>query len=140
RYPKYITLFKNFRNHILSRRKFNNDFKRDSEILYRAMKRGNCYIAHDKIADSTGFRFEGTNQIRRSFVIMGEEMSHTGRSSLLVTSPEKTLIKLVKDGELFKSCVDKNLEVKLQKPGVYRVEVFLEGKPWIYSNPIYVKN
>ena len=31
------------------------------------------------------------------------------------------------------------LVAPVQGPGVYRVEVRLDGRPWIFSNPIYVK-
>ena len=139
RYPKYLTLFRNFRNHILAKRKFKNDFKRDSEILYRSMKKGNCFIAHDKLADSSGFRFEGKNNLQKSSFIMGDEMRFTKDSKLFICSPLKAGIKLLKNGKVIGDSDTREMEYKIESPGVYRVEVKFEKKPWIYSNPIYVR-
>jgi len=138
RYPKYLTLFKNFRNHIITKRKFNQDFNRDSQILYRAMKKGNSFIAHDKLQDSSGFRFLGSNKLKKSYYLMGDDLTLTKNTHLTIKSPVKASIKLIKNGELILCSENEKVEFEINEPGVYRVEVFLARNPWIFTNPIYV--
>jgi hypothetical protein len=49
----------------------------------------------------------------------------------------------VRDGEVMLERSGDKLDVPLDKPGIYRLEVWLslagEDRPWILSNPIYVR-
>ena len=86
-----------------------------------------------------------------SFVIMDEsEVATMGDDFLLddlaivqIKLPVKGKIRLIKDGELFREEVGRELTCGIDKPGLYRVEVYHRKtfmyRPWIFSNPIYVR-
>jgi hypothetical protein len=52
-------------------------------------------------------------------------------------------IRLIKDGELIQEEVGREMIFGIDEPGIYRVEAyhrnFIKYRPWIFSNPIYVK-
>ncbi|MEA3360821.1 MAG: hypothetical protein U9R17_15635, partial [Thermodesulfobacteriota bacterium] len=59
-------------------------------------------------------------------------------------SPAYGLIRIIRDGLLFKETYGNRLSVKIHKKGVYRAEVFRKMppfglRPWIFSNPIYLR-
>jgi hypothetical protein len=54
------------------------------------------------------------------------------------------MIRIIKDGTLFKTGYGDELSLEITDRGVYRVEAFREialfgWRPWIFSNPIYLR-
>lgn len=116
------------------------------ERLLSALAQGHAYVSFDLLSDATGFRFTATSGAEEK--LMGDEITLTaGETSLHVQTPLPSRIRLIRDGQLFseeKQTVSR--EWKIDQPGVYRVEVYLpqlpaplNEKPWIISNPIYVR-
>jgi len=62
---------------------------------------------------------------------------------LRAEAPLEGRFKLVRDGEVVLDQSGPALDFLVDKPGVYRVEVWLnlagEDRPWILTNPIYVR-
>ena len=48
-------------------------------------------------------------------------------------------IRMIKDGRIVGRAKGEELRLNDVDKGVYRVEVRIEGKSWIYSNPIWVR-
>ena len=46
---------------------------------------------------------------------------------------------MIKDGRIVGRAKGEELRLNDVDKGVYRVEVRIEGKSWIYSNPIWVR-
>jgi len=46
------------------------------------------------------------------------------------------VIRLIKNGDFIDSIVGDEATWNVKNKGVYRVEVYLDDKPWIYSNHI----
>ena len=78
-----------------------------------------------------------------SSAIMGDEVKLGGALMLSAATPIKCAIKLIRNGEVIQSANTSRLEFEVRTPGVYRIEAWLEvdaeQRPWIYSNPIYVR-
>ncbi len=133
----YTELFKTIRTHVLVDEELS---KSDEAILSvcKAHKEGRCYISFDLLGDATGFTFIA-NTINRTYH-MGEEFSSPGEE---VHFKAKTLypatIKLLKDGKTCTEMKGSSLEFSSREQGVYRVEAYINNKPWIFSNPIYVR-
>ena len=107
-----------------------------------ALNSGHAYVAHDWLCDSSGFVF-AVQTGGKSISVMGDEVK-LGRSLILsAATPIKCTMKLIRNGETIQTAQTSRLDFEVKTPGVYRVEAWLqldgEQRPWIYSNPIYVR-
>ena len=116
----------------------------DEESIRAAVAAGHVYVAHDWLADPTGFSFHVTEGEGRT-AIMGEEWTlQAGKpAELKAIFPLPAYIRLIRNGEEIAVAEARSLTHRLDQPGVYRVEGWLEvdgeWRTWIYSNPIYAK-
>ncbi|HKY29827.1 MAG TPA: hypothetical protein VJM12_17940, partial [Pyrinomonadaceae bacterium] len=117
----------------------------DATSVLDAVKTGHCFVGFDFLGDSSGFAFEAQNQGESK--IQGDEILLKSETRLRVRTPVPSRIVVFKDGAVFldESGID-NKEMPIRERGVYRVEVYLPQlgplvaqKPWIISNPIYVR-
>jgi hypothetical protein len=107
----------------------------------QALAEGRAYVAFDWIADPTGFVYradrDADNWPIGSEVLFGEGLR------LRAEAPLEGHFKLVRDGEVVLDQIGPAIDFPVDKPGVYRVEVWLnlagEERPWILTNPIYVR-
>ncbi len=137
----YETSFRLVRLHVL----IEQNKSLDATSLLDSVKAGHCFVGFDFLGDPTGFSFEAENSGERK--IQGDEISLQSETRLRVQTPVPTRIVVFKDGAVFmeESGVTAK-ELPITERGVYRVEVYLPQlgsmvaqKPWIISNPIYVK-
>jgi hypothetical protein len=110
------------------------------EVIYNALKNGNVYINHEYLGDGRGFIF-GLEK-RNNFYLMGEKVLYEGNENLIVKTPKRCLIRIIKDGKTIIEKKEKEIYLKNISQGVYRVETEIfhkfNYKPWIFSNPIYL--
>jgi len=138
----YKVLFKSIRTHILldteiKKGKSIKDFLSAKKMIYSALKNGCSFVANDYHADSKGFRFYA--QCKNKIHQMGENIPINSSNMLKVLLPGKTAeIKLYKNGTLIDSLVDSEAEFCVNLKGVYRVEIYLDKKAWIFSNHIRI--
>jgi hypothetical protein len=137
----YSTSFRLVRLHVLT-----NDGKYlPLAHLLEALKSGHCFIGFDLFGDTTGFRFEATTPSETK--IQGDEIQFQNDTRLRITTPVPSRVLLFKDGSvILNESGITTKEVPVSERGVYRVEVYLPEveriigeKPWIISNPIYVR-
>lgn len=139
----YERSFRVVRNHVL----LEKGEPLDSENLLSALRRGHSYIAFDLFGDASGFRFKADNGADRR--AMGDEISPgaAGTVRLSVRAPVKCRTIFFRDGQAVQEVKDSaEAELTVGQKGIYRVEVYLDqlgslldGKPWIISNPIFVR-
>jgi hypothetical protein len=106
------------------------------------MKEGRLHIAHDRLASSRGFRFSCALESGETLE-MGEERAFKP-GTLFVKTPLKGNIRLLRNGKLLARRTGSRFSHAMEKPGVYRVEVYRRApffglRPWIFSNPIYLR-
>jgi hypothetical protein len=117
----------------------------DAAGLLEAIKAGHCFIGFDLLGDTSGFKFEATTRTDRN--IQGDEIPLQNDLRLRIQTPVASRTTLFKDGAVI---LDESgittKEFAVTERGVYRVEVYLPQvdaivgeKPWIISNPIYVR-
>ena len=58
--------------------------------------------------------------------------------TIFIKLSQTSNIKILRYGEYVYDGISKDVEFKIVKSGKYRIEIYLKGKPWIYSNPIMV--
>lgn len=125
-----------------------------------ALRHGHAYVSHDWLCDPSGFAFvavsvpanpaagNGNPQAKNTHtkpntIVMGDEAGLTGDLRLKAATPLTCTMKLIRNGELIQTEKTSFMEFKVRSAGVYRIEAWLEVdgemRPWIYSNPIYVR-
>jgi hypothetical protein len=137
----YHRSFQMVRMHVL----LSKDEVLDQATLLSAIKSGHCFVGFDIFSDSSGFRFEAVNKTVKGSI--GDEITLDEDLKLKVTVPIPARVVVMKDGAVFREKVDATqLEEAVTEQGSYRVEVYLPqlgelvgNKPWIISNPIYVR-
>jgi hypothetical protein len=137
----YATSFRLVRLHVLTKK----GQTLSQEQLLDAIKAGHCFIGFDLFGDTSGFKFEAITPTQA--IIQGDEIPLQNDTRLVVHTPTASRILLFKDGSVIlnESGVTTK-EIPVTEKGVYRVEVYLPEveqiigeKPWIISNPIYVR-
>lgn len=135
----YRKAFQNIRTHILVNGPFSYELEKDRKIVYDAIENGCCFFSNDSIFDSKGFMFEALSTSGRHAII-GEEIDMSDQLFLQVKSPVPCDIQLVKDGILLRSLPNSDkMTYQVDSPGVYRVQTSYQGKPWVFTNPIYIR-
>jgi hypothetical protein len=117
----------------------------DQANLLAALRAGHCFISFDFLGDPSGFSFTAQSQDERK--IQGDEITLRADTRLNIRTPVSSRIVVFKDGNVISDetgISGKGLPVT--ERGIYRVEVYLPqlgklvaDKPWIISNPIYVR-
>lgn len=138
----YKVLFKSIRTHILTNGEITNSDKPENltdakEYIYSALKTGRCFVSNYYRGDAKGFRFFGENSGK--IYNMGDNMPLSSRSRLRVLLPNVTsCIRLLCNGKIVEEVENLDAEFIIKDPGAYRVEVYQDNFPWIYSNHIRI--
>jgi hypothetical protein len=129
----YYRSFRNATTHILAPELTEN-------AIRSALQQGHAFVSHDWMCDATGFSFVLAPPAP---AIMGDEAKFAAGQKLLAHFPVACHIRLLRNGKVIADVERDELEQAVESPGVYRVEGWLkldgEDRPWIYSNPIYVR-
>jgi hypothetical protein len=130
----YARSFRHVSTHLLLK-----EINEDS--VWEALKASRAYVAFDWFADPTGFVYQAARG-DETFPI-GSEVSLGDGVKLRAEAPLAGKFKLIRDGEVVTEQDGPAIDVAIERPGVYRVEVWLtlagEARPWILTNPIYVR-
>jgi hypothetical protein len=108
------------------------------EEVYRAFQQGHVYLAIEFTAPASGFSFYAHTD-QQLLGIMGDEVMFQPTMELTAILPIPATLTLLRDGQPFASILASRWQVPIGQPGVYRLEATLNDKPWIFSNPIYVR-
>ena len=131
----YEDLFRTVRTRVLIRGPLSGTASDDIPRLLSAMREGNCFISYDLLCDSTGTRFGSTD----GNLLMGDERPFQGPTDLVAQLPVEAELTVLKDGRPLSTATATSLAFCAEEAGVYRVEAYHDGKPWIYTNPIYLR-
>lgn len=137
----YERSFRIVRNHVLVEK----SVPLNADTLLAALSAGHSYLAFDLFCEATGFSY--TAQSRDETKLMGDEIKLAEGLRLSVRTPVGCRIRLIKDGALVREeAASDAMDFPVTEAGVYRVEAFLDqlpvplqDRPWIISNPIYVR-
>lgn len=133
----YFISFRNSSTHVLAERL-------DEASIRKALKAGHAYVAHEWMGDATGFAFEAVDGSGKLVALMGDEVKLADGLKLTAALPLPATVRLIRQGKEVAKAVGKStFEYSPAEPGVYRLEAWLtldgEPRPWLFSNPIYVK-
>ena len=71
---------------------------------------------------------------------MGDEVAFQPGLKLTAALPAPADLTLFRDGQLVDKTIGQVWQVAVTQPGVYRLEASRHTKPWIISNPIYIRS
>ncbi|MBD0281745.1 MAG: PHP domain-containing protein [Thermoleophilaceae bacterium] len=136
RVMSYRRSFRQIRTHVLCDEPPARELDHDREQVYRALRKGRCYISVDAVAPARGFTFEGED------LPMGAE-APAGRRALRARTALPARLRLLRDGQEIAAAEGTELEDEVEEPGAYRVEAYRRARgrerTWILSNPIYLR-
>jgi hypothetical protein len=133
----YKRTFQQLHTHVLTERPLTHQLEADRALVYDALREGRCYIANDRVAGAKGFAFWAASP--GAVLPMGAEAPLAGDVALHVRTPQAAHIRLLRDGAVAADVQSRELVHPATEAGVYRVEVALRNRPWIYSNPVYLR-
>lgn len=107
----------------------------DGERVLRSLADGKSFIGFDGLSCSKGTQFQSAD----GEIQMGDETLYNRPTLLIGKTPREALLRILKNGKTVVENTTQTLAFKVHEPGVYRLEAWLGGKPWIYTNPIYFR-
>jgi len=111
------------------------------QAIRAALQQGHAFVSHDWMCDATGFSFLLVNGNEQKF--MGDEVKFAPGQKLITRFPVSCHARLMGNGKVVAESDSDTFEHEIKNAGVYRMEGWLkldgEDRPWIYSNPIYVR-
>ncbi len=139
----YEKHFQAVNTHVLLPGPMTGDWVSDKRAILSALAAGHAFIGYDLPAPTRGFKFSA--HLADSTLTMGDTVSGKPSITLQVKLPAPAECHLLKDGEVIRSSIKRGSIVhKVEAPGVYRVEAYLQFKGkrrgWIFSNPIYIRD
>lgn len=138
----YKVLFKSIRTHILLKEEIKKSRASDSLLkakhaVYSALAYGSSFIANDYHGNSKGFRFFA--EADKKIYNMGDKLPNHKNVKLRITIPQHAAeIKLIRNGRIIETWESQDALFTVNSKGIYRVEVYLNEKAWIFSNHIRI--
>lgn len=143
----YRFLFCTVNTYLCFREEMSDHFTGAREQIYDALREGRCYISFDQLHSGKGFSFTASGGSSTPAVaMMGEEMTWQEGIDLLVRCPTpRSEIRIIKNGRLVYRQSGPELKYRVTASGVYRAEAYYipcgrRPRPWIYANPIYIRD
>jgi hypothetical protein len=132
----YRQMFGFVRNHLFIRPE---DWRNDPiAALTEALAEGRGFVAHDLIADSAGARCDARLPDGRALQ-MGQETPFAKGTRMTLALPRAAEVRWIANGQCRLKELTDRLSAAPAGPGVYRFEARLEGAPWIFTNPFYLR-
>jgi hypothetical protein len=133
----YFRSFRNSSTHVLAPRL-------TEPAIRAALRAGHAFVAHDWMGDPTGFRFTASDSSGKQIALMGDEVKLAGGLKLTAQLPLPACVRLLRHGkEVARSEGRAEFAFAVKEAGAYRLEAWLELdgelRPWLFSNPIYVR-
>ena len=132
-FDPYEVSFRNLSTHVLAR-------ELTEPAVWEALQAGHVYVAYDWLCDPTGFAFGAVNTL--GVFPMGDSAPLLGTKATALT-PLAAKLRLIHHGKVIRETVGTNLTCEVGETGAYRLEAWLnvdgEDRPWIYSNPVYIR-
>lgn len=136
----YHYLFRTANNCVLLDEPLSKDSAKAKMQIYSALREARSYIINNLVGTAEGFSFTALNQDKQYHI--GDTVSLKDITGLQIKCPTqfrgRLTIRVIRNGELLNEIPRCNVTLRLYETGVYRLEVYCNKKPWIFTNPIYI--
>jgi len=134
----YKETFSALRMHLFLPRPLGDDLAVDSKLIYSALSTGRAFLAFEHYRPVDGFFCAIVGREEEPIALPGDTVRYSPHMELQVKLPHKAGLRVLRAGEeVFKQEII-SLHLPLYSEGAYRLEVFLEGRYWIITNPFFV--
>jgi len=133
KFAPYEVMFQLARTHLLI-----PDETLTSEAVYEALRQGHAYFSIELVVEAKGFTFLAEADAR-VVGVMGDDVALTPGLRLRAWLPAPAQLTLFQNGQSIVTTIGQSWDIPITEPGAYRLEAFRHNKPWIFSNPIYVR-
>jgi hypothetical protein len=109
------------------------------EAIYEALRKGHAYVGLPLVAQTGDFMFmvhDGATVLG----VMGDELTFRPGLRLTARLPLEADLALFRDGKQIATSRGVVWEFAVTEPGVYRLEASIQDRPWLFSNPIYIRS
>ncbi|NWF82126.1 MAG: CehA/McbA family metallohydrolase [Chloroflexi bacterium] len=134
----YRWLFGTLTNYLLLERPLSDDPVLATSQIYAALAAGRSYFVNrlDGVAPSIVFTARRGNEV----YTIGDTASITGGPLLIEADVgSNAYLRLLADGEVLTSGV-RRLRQSIDAGAVYRLEGYVGGKSWLFTNPLFVED
>jgi len=132
----YKVQFKSIRTHLLLDKPLSKDIIEARGQIFEAVRNCRIFVSNFRWGDARGFNFFARDNGDQ--YLIGETVKLTETTTLHMQSPEIADTVLIRDGHTVLSQTGSKFRIEISEPGVYRVELRIDGRGWIYSNHIRV--
>ena len=133
----YRWIFDTLTNYLLLREPLASDAQTAIRQVYGALAEGRSYFLNRLDGDCPSLVFHTTHGDARGEVGACQSLGEVGPLTLVADAGRGAELRLICDGRvLIKG--RRPLRQTIARPGVYRLEGYRKGRPWLYTNPIYV--
>ena len=132
----YKVHFRSLRCYVLLDEPMSADWRIAKSQLYRAIRECRLFFANVRWGEADDFDL--TVESAGRLDTCGGRVPLSEEAVLRCRLPERATIRLIRDGELELRTKSRQLEYRIARPGVYRVEVFKGRRGWIFSNHVRV--
>ena len=112
------------------------DFATARDQLYDAIRECRVFFSNMRWGSADGFEFVADNGDK--VVTAGGSLALNESTFIRIKTPQRATVKIVANGEKVLRTLTDQLEYRVQEPGIYRVEVWKNGRGWIFSNHLRV--
>jgi len=109
----------------------------DKKSIIEAFRKGCFYISFDLFGFPEGFLFY-LKRGEKEFPV-GSILKLMKGDKIIVEVNKRSHIRLISNGKVIRKLDGVRLDYTPQYKGYYRVEVYKDKKPWIFSNPLYLE-
>jgi hypothetical protein len=134
KFAPYEVMFQLIRTHV-----FTPAGELTPEMVYEALRHGHAYFSIELTTETRGFQWMAKDETGRVIGIMGDEIPFRSGLRLSAVLPAAAQMALFRNGREVATATGPGWEIEISEPGVYRLEASRHEKPWIFSNPIYVR-
>jgi hypothetical protein len=125
------------RTHLLCERPLTGEAEADWRTVLRALGGGAAWLTCPFVAPAHGARLwaerrDGT-ELR-----MGAE-APAGPALLRVRLPREAELRVLCDGSSVHEARAGELDIQIEAPGAYRAEARIDGRLWLFSNPVHLR-
>lgn len=129
-------MFGTLTNYLLLETPLSTDAHHATHQVYGALAGGRSYLVN---------RLDGTPPAVPFLARRGDEQWHIGDNPSLQDGPltlcadvgHDAYVRLIHNGNVMTSAIQA-LRQSIDLPGIYRLEAYHGGRPWLYTNPLYV--
>lgn len=109
-----------------------------SEIVH-ALREGSGFVSYDCLSDARGTIFDGESR-RGDRLLMGREYRFEAPVRLRAAAPRPADLRLLCNGRPMRETHGRDLDFTATEAGAYRLEGYLDGQAWLFTNPIYLRD